>query len=404
VFAVGVGNALEFYDFLTYSFFAIQIGHTFFPAEQTSHGLLFSLATFGVGFVTRPLGGVVLGAYSDRAGRRPAMVLSFLIMGVAITGLALTPGYARIGPLAPVLLVVFRLAQGFALGGEVGPATAYLIEAAPPNRRGLYVAIQFMTQDAAVLAAGLVGFCLSSWLDPAGLDSWGWRVAFLLGVLVVPVGLVIRARLPETHVPEQGGAAGAVPARVIVLGLAMLAGMTIVVYSLDYLATYTEDALRMTPRQGLLAVVVIGLCTVTVDPITGLLCDRFGRRPVMLSAAAVLLATIVPAFRAMVGAKGPAAVYGCTAVLSALSSLVAVPTLITVTEALPRQSRGRTLGTLYAVAIAAFGGTTQFGVKWLSDATGSTLAPAWYMTGGVLVGAIAVFLSAETAPRCVSAE
>src|SRR5580692_11474126 len=165
VFAVGLGNALEFYDFLTYSFFAIQIGHSFFPVAQTAHGLLFSLATFGVGFITRPLGGIVIGTFGDRAGRKPAMVLSFTLMGVGITGLALTPSYAAIGVAAPILLLLFRLLQGFAMGGEVGPSTAFLIEAAPPHRRGLYVAVQYMTQDLAVLVAGLVGFSLSNWLS-----------------------------------------------------------------------------------------------------------------------------------------------------------------------------------------------------------------------------------------------
>jgi len=192
VASVGVGNALEFYDFLTFSFFAIQIGHCFFPAARTSHGLLFTLATFGAGFVTRPLGGFVIGRFADRSGRKPAMMLSFALMGAAITGLALTPSYTTIGAAAPALLLVFRLLQGFALGGEVGPSTAFLIEAAPPRRRGLYVGLQYGTQDIAVLAAGLVGYVLSSWLSAAALDAWGWRIAFLLGAAVVPVGLIIR--------------------------------------------------------------------------------------------------------------------------------------------------------------------------------------------------------------------
>jgi len=164
VVAVGVGNALEFYDFITFSFFAIQIGHCFFPESRTSHGLLYSLATFGVGFLTRPLGGVVIGMYGDRVGRKPAMLLSFALMGASILGLAFTPSYAQIGIAAPILLVIFRLVQGFALGGEVGPSTAFLIEAAPPNRRGLYVSLQYMTQDVAVVAAGVAG-CSHSLLN-----------------------------------------------------------------------------------------------------------------------------------------------------------------------------------------------------------------------------------------------
>jgi MHS family citrate/tricarballylate:H+ symporter-like MFS transporter len=236
VAAVGVGNALEFYDFLTYSFFSIQIGHSFFPAEHFSNSLLSSLATFGIGFVTRPLGGIIIGRYGDRVGRKPAMLLSFMLMGIAITGLALTPSYAQIGMAAPILLVLFRLLQGFALGGEVGPSTAYLIEAAPPGRRGLYVALQYATHDVAVLAAGLIGFALSSLLTPDALDDWGWRVAFLIGVVIVPIGLRIRRRLPETLVeadkrPEKA------PRRLIVLGLALLMSGTICAYIVDYMTT-----------------------------------------------------------------------------------------------------------------------------------------------------------------------
>ena len=262
VVAVGVGNALEFYDFLTFSFFAIQIGHSFFPESQTSHGLLYSLATFGVGFLTRPLGGVVIGMYGDRVGRKPAMVLSFALMGASILGLALTPSYAQIGIAAPVLLVIFRLVQGFALGGEVGPTTAYLVEAAPPNRRGLYVSLQLMTQDLAVLAAGLAGFVLTTWLSPAALDAWGWRIAFLVGATIVPIGLHMRRNLPDTlrdtDRPVTTARGRRVPVRLIVLALMLMMAAMIYVYGLDYITTYAQDSLRMTPAAAFGATMMLG--------------------------------------------------------------------------------------------------------------------------------------------------
>jgi MFS transporter, MHS family, citrate/tricarballylate:H+ symporter len=402
VFAVAIGNALEFYDFLTFSFFAVQIGRAFFPAASTSHGLLYSLATFGVGFVTRPLGGVVIGSFADRRGRKPAMMLSFSLMGVAIVGLALTPSYAQIGPAAPVMLVVFRLAQGFALGGEVGPSTAFLVEAAPPHRRGLYVALQYMTQDCAILAAGLAGFGLSSWLSPAALDAWGWRLAFLLGAAVVPVGLVIRRSLPETL--NQGdetpgaGASPRAPKRLIALGIVMLSSTTIVFYVTDYLATYAQDCLHMTASQGFVAVVVVGAFGVMGDPICGLLSDRIGRKPVMLGGAMLLVLLTVPAFLLMTRAPGIASLYASAAVLGFLATMAAAPALITITESMPKRVRAGTLGTVYAVALASFGGTTQFAVKWLTDATGSRLAPAWYMTCAIAIGAVAMALTEESAP------
>lgn len=162
--AVVTGNALEFYDFVTYSFFAVYIGRAFFPESLTRFSLLASLATFGVGFVMRPVGAYVIGRTGDRVGRKPAMLLSFSLMGFGIAGLALTPSYARIGVAAPMLVVLFRLMQGFALGGEVGPTTAFLIEAAPPERRGLYASLQYTTQDLAVLVAGLIGLGLANTL------------------------------------------------------------------------------------------------------------------------------------------------------------------------------------------------------------------------------------------------
>jgi MHS family citrate/tricarballylate:H+ symporter-like MFS transporter len=401
VVAVGVGNALEFYDFLTFSFFAIQIGHSFFPESQTSHGLLYSLATFGVGFLTRPLGGVVIGMYGDRVGRKPAMVLSFALMGVSILGLALTPSYAQIGIAAPILLVIFRLVQGFALGGEVGPTTAFLVEAAPPHRRGLYVSIQFMTQDLAVLAAGLAGFVLTTWLTPGALDAWGWRVAFLAGATIVPIGLHMRRNLPDTlqnadrPVTTQQRR---VPVRLIVLALMLMMAAMIYVYGLDYITTYAQDSLHMTAAAAFGATVMVGLCSVVADPVSGLLSDRIGRRPVMLGAAVALVLILVPAYLLMTEFKSAPVVFGAMGILAALQAFFATPALVAVTESLPKAVRSGALAIIYAVAVSVFGGTTQFAVKALIDLSGSTLAPAWYMTGAVLVGGIAMLLMRETAP------
>jgi len=198
VAAVVVGNALEFYDFLTYAFFAVYIGKAFFPANDPATSLLASLGTFAVGFVTRPIGGIVIGRMGDRYGRKPAIILSFSLMGIAITGLALTPPYAMVGVLAPAFVLLFRMLQGFALGGEVGPTTAFLLEAAPPERRGFYTAFQAWTQELAILVSGLVGLGLSSVLSDKQLQDFGWRLAFVLGAAIVPVGLIMRRNLPET--------------------------------------------------------------------------------------------------------------------------------------------------------------------------------------------------------------
>lgn len=251
-----IGNALEFYDFITYSFFAIQIGHAFFPSASQFNSLMLSLATFGAGFFTRPLGALVIGGYSDRVGRRPAMVLSFAIMGCAIVGLALIPSYATIGVAAPILAIIARLAQGFSLGGEVGPTTAYLMEAAAPDKRGGAVSWQPASQQIAATFGALVGMALSKLMTSAALDAYGWRIAFLMGALTLPFGLWMRSGLPETlhrreAVPavasgaESGLGVIRANARVMLLGLLILASGTIITYVTDYMTTYAQDTLHV---------------------------------------------------------------------------------------------------------------------------------------------------------------
>jgi len=210
VLAVVAGNALQFYDFVTYAFFAPQIGRAFFPSDTAGTSLLASLATFGVGFLTRPLGALVIGRIGDRAGRKPAMLLSFSLMSVGVIGLPCVPSYAALGITAPLLVIALRLVQGFALGGEVGPSTAFLLEAAPPLRRGLYVSLQATSADAAVCFAGLVGVALAGLLSEAALEAWGWRMAMLLGAVTIPFAFAARRSLMET-LPAQTTARGEPP-------------------------------------------------------------------------------------------------------------------------------------------------------------------------------------------------
>ncbi len=401
VVAVAVGNAIEFYDFVTYAFFATQIGRTFFPSDQAGASLLASLATFGAGFLTRPLGAWVIGRMGDRRGRKPAMLLSFGLIGVAVIGLPLVPSYASIGVAAPVLVVLFRLLQGFALGGEVGPSTAFLMEAAPLHRRGLYISMQAMGADAAVLVAGLVGVALAHLLAPAQLDAWGWRVALGLGAVIVPFGLAMRRRLVETFEPRRApsprvGAPG--HRRVGLLGLAMLAAATTSNYVLEYMTTYANATLGLPERVALGATALIGLCGLVCDPLSGWLSDRIGRKPVMLVPWLVLLLAILPAFWLLDRERSGTVLYAATIVLTVASTLSTGTVLVAVTESLPAHVRSGALAMVYALAISVFGGSTQFAVAWLTRLTGNALAPAWYMIGSVLVGLLAVSFLPESAP------
>lgn len=399
VAAVVAGNGLEFYDFIAYAFFALQISRTFFPARSPGTSLLMSLATFGAGFLMRPLGALVLGRLADRVGRRPAMLVSFSLMGVGMVGLALTPSYRSIGIAAPLLVIAWRLVQGFSVGGEVGPSLAYLVEAAPPEHRGLYSSLQPMTADAAAFCAGLTGVALSSVLTPAQLDEFGWRIAFLLGAAIVPVGLVLRRSLPETLAsaePPPAPASGY--RRLAVLGFCLLASGTVIGYVMDYLTTYAADTLGLSARLAFVATMVGAFSMMCCDPLGGWLSDRVGRRPVMIVSTALLALCTYPVFLAIVHFHSPAALYGGSVLLGIFTGLNQGPVVAALAESLPRRVRAGTLSLIYALAICAFGGSTQFVIKWLLHVTGNALAPGWYMLGAALLGLASMSLLKESAP------
>jgi MFS family permease len=399
VAAVAAGNALEFYDFIAYAFFAAQIGRCFFPSKDPLTSLLASLATFGAGFLMRPVGALIIGGIGDKAGRKPAMILAFGLMGLSIAGLALTPSYAAVGPAAPLAAIGWRLLQGFALGGDVGPSTAFLAEAAPAARRGFYVSLQFAGQHAAIFVAGAVGFVLARALSPADLEAWGWRAAFLLGAAVTPLAIAMRNNLVETHDGDAPAATTATRLSApVVLGLIMLAGATSVTYVLNYLTTFAAVTLHMTGGAGFAATATVGSCGMIGAPVGGWLSDRFGRRPLMLAPATTLMLCALPMFTLIVRFKSGALLLGGAALLSLCASSAFAVMLCALVEWLPAHMRSGGLGLIYALAISVFGGSTQFIVAWLTALTHSAMVPAWYMTGGIAAALGAVLLFPETAP------
>jgi len=409
VAAATIGNALEFYDFLTYAFFSIQIGHAFFPAQSAYGSLMLSLATFGAGFVTRPIGALVIGAYSDRAGRRAAMMLCFVMIGCSIVAMALIPTYAKIGLLAPILAVTARMVQGFSLGGEIGANTAYLTEDAPIHRRGLIVSWQGVSQQLALVGGGLVGTALTLLLPPAALDSYGWRIAFLLGAVAVPFGLWLRSNLPETlHLPEANPVAPVVAQsrlaqarthwRVIILGLVFLAAGTIGSYTFTYLVTYAQATLHMAARAGFLAETIGNVLSIPAMLLGGWLSDRHGRWPINMWSNLAFLVMIVPTFLWIVDTRSTFALIVGMSALSIAANFSAGSFYAGLAESLPKTIRGSGFGTIYSVSIAAFGGTTQLVVTWLIHVTGSAMAPAWYLVCATAIGQVAVMLMRESAP------
>lgn len=401
VAATVAGNALEFFDFVTYAFFAVYIGQAFFPASDPFNSLLASVAVFGVGFVFRPLGSIVIGAYADRAGRRPAMLLTIVLITLGTMGLALTPPYASIGIAAPVIVIVCRLVQGLALGGEVGPASVFLIEAAPAGKRGLYSSWQLASQGLAVLAAGVVGLVLSLALDKTALASWGWRVPFVLCLLLVPVALYLRRAMPETlrDGPPVKRARLRDHTKLIVLAVLIVLGGTVSTYLSNYMTTYAIATLHLPPAVAQAATVATGVSLFAGALLGGWLADRYGRRGVMLWPRLLLTLATWPLFLLLSHHATAANLYLATIVLTVLTAISGAASLVVIPELLPRSIRATGLSIAYAIGVSLFGGTTQFIVTWLLRVTGDPASPAWYVTATSLITLAAMWAMPESRDR-----
>ena len=393
--AVALGNGLEFYDFTVYAFFAVPIGHAFFPAANPWASLLLSVSTFGIGYFTRPLGALAIGAYADRRGSRPALVLSLALMGLATLTIAVLPAYGTLGLAAPVLMVAARLVQGFALGAETGPAITCLVGAAAGARRSRAVAWQVATNGAALLAAGLVGYGLSLALPRPALDAWGWRLAFALALATVPATLAVRARLPDGGPAAPGGAAPvrsllARPGRAAAAVLVIASG-TVSFSIAAFMTSYALTALKLAPSLAFLSAVALGAATLATAPLGGLLADLCGRRSTFLASRAALALAAVPAFAWLDAARDGPALLTVSAAIAALSTLGAPAGLCMVFESLPAGARSTGLAMAYALGISLFGGTTQAAVTALVALSGNLLWPGYYLAASSAIGAAAAF-------------
>jgi len=405
-----VGNALEFYDFLSYATFAVYIGRAFFPSKDIFVSLLLSLATFGVGFLMRPLAAVLIGTYADRAGRRRALMVTISLMAVGTLAIAVTPSYAAIGPAAPVILVIARIMQGMALGGEVGTSTTALLECAPLDRRGLITSWQGASQGLAIFAAGLSGFVLSTILSKEQLGDWGWRVPFALGLLIVPVGLYIRRQLPETlEAPRTRGTADVLRSiwrqhrRSVMLAVLVNMCTTVSLFVSLYMTTYALTTLGMQASQAMLGTLTSG-CAMAAGAIGGgRLSDRYGRKPVMITARILLMIAIYPALLLVVHEKTAWALVFATMLASLLTGLGFAAALAAMTELFPNEVRASGVSISNAVAVSVFGGTTQYVIAWLIGTSGNALAPAYYVILTSAISLWAMFQLPETFNRDIRA-
>lgn len=393
IFAVTLGNGMEFFDFTVFSFFAVLIGKLYFPVHDPLGQLLLAVGTFGAGFITRPLGGVVLGAYADRAGRKAAMTLTIFLMALSTGAIGLTPTYAQIGLAAPALIVLARLLQGFSAGGEVGASTTALIEYATPRTRGYYGSWQLASQGAAVVLGALLATVLSTTLSTDALESWGWRVPFLLGILIAPLGGFIRRRLEETHTPRATatphGSVSEVLGRhrtVTLLGILLTIGGTVANYIVVfYIPTYAIRVLGMPMKVAMLAGVLAGVITFASAPFFGRWSDHWGRKPLIFWSRLGLIVMIYPAFWLLHSLPTLGVLLAIVSVMSLLNAMSGVPSITIMPELFPKEVRATGMAIVYGVGVALFGGFAQFIVTWLIKVTGDPLSPSWYVIGcGVL--------------------
>ncbi|GGF05166.1 MFS transporter [Aliidongia dinghuensis] len=408
--ATTLGTALEFYDFTVYSYFAITIGKLFFPAETPVNQMLLSIGVFGVGFVVRPLGGVIIGAYADRAGRKKAMVLTILLMALGCALISFVPPFAVIGVAAPVIVLLARLVQGFAAGGEFGPGTTLLIECAGDRDRAFFASWNFAAQ-ALGLALGASAATLLSWALPKeALDTWGWRIPFAVGILAAPAGMLIRRRLEETldartaRASAKSGAVRAVLTTHIALTIlgtfAELGGSVSVYVTAFFLPSYATRELGLSAATGVSSGVVGAIALFVSAPLMGLAADRFTRKRVLVTCRVAMLVLVYPAFLWLTRQPTPFALYAVSAGLAVLVSGQIVPVLVMLPEIFPKAVRATGIALTYVVSASIFGGFSPFIATWLVAETGDKLAPALYVAAACLLSLVPIrWLTDHTGQR-----
>ena len=402
VAAAGVGNALEFYDFVTFTFFAIQIGRTFFPTHDPYVSLMASFATFGAGFLARPLGAWVLGRVADRRGRKPVLMLSMVLMGLGTALLVLTPGYARIGAAAPAIAVFARLIQGFALGGEVGAASSYMIEAADAQRRGYAISWQQAGQSISGLSGAAIGLLVSLTMNAQQLETFGWRIALGVGVVIVPYALILRRAISETHgvatAPVIEPPADSSFARTVTIGLILMGMGTTATYAFSYQASYAQSKLHLSPSVAL-GGQVAGYCVGIVASLYGgMLSDRIGRKPLIIATRIGYGMMIVPILAWQLAMPTPLVLIVSTALLAIVSTGGTGVIYAAIAESLPQRARATSFALIYSVPVMILGGTTQLLLEWLIHVTGNPLAVGWYLVGITIIATIASCFLTESAP------
>lgn len=406
IYAASIGNMLEWYDFGVYAYLATMIAAKFFPGTDPTTSLLAAFAAYGVGFLARPLGGIVIGRMGDVRGRKVALVLTIFMMAFGTIGIGLLPSYETIGIWAPILLVALRIIQGIAAGGEWGTSTAFIIEWAPPERRGFFGSFQQVSTAGGSLLGSAIAALITTVLTNEQMLAWGWRVPFILGVVLVVVGVYIRRNVDETPSFQATRKAPVNEPVVSGFGLGVLAfGFTIfwtVAYYalLAWMPTFTQRYAGLTPSQALWCNTVGLIAMVIAIPLWGALSDRVGRRPLLLASAIGIGVLAWPLFSLMANIGGIAVVMPIQILLGVLLALYSGPGPAAISEIFPTHLRSTWMSAGYTVAAAVFGGFAPFMATWLIDVTGSPVAPTYlYLMPAALISMIVVLRLQETSGR-----
>jgi len=402
VIRVTSGNFLEMFDFFLFGFYASYIAHAFFPAGSEFVSLLATFMTFGAGFLMRPLGAIVLGAYIDRVGRRLGLIVTLLIMAMGTILIAFVPSYATIGLLAPMLVLIGRLLQGFSAGVELGGVSVYLSEMATPGHKGFYVAWQSGSQQVAIIVAAIIGFVLNKSLSPAEIGDWGWRIPFFVGCLIVPFIFVIRRSLEETeafkarkHRPSTREIFRSIVDNweIVLAGMLLVVMTTVSFYLITvYTPTYGKTVLKLAEIDSLIVTFCVGLSNFFWLPVMGAVSDRVGRRPLLVVFTVLTIATAYPALMWLVAAPSFAKMLAVELWLSFLYGSYNGAMVVALTEIVPASVRTAGFSLAYSLATALFGGFTAAISTALIQYTGDKASPGLWMAFAACCGLVATFM------------
>jgi len=412
VFRVTSGNFLEMFDFFLFGFYATYIAKTFFPAENEFASLMLTFGTFGAGFIMRPVGAIVLGAYIDKVGRRLGLITTLVIMGMGTVLIAFVPGYATIGLFAPLLVLIGRLLQGFSAGVELGGVSVYLSEMAPPGQKGYYVSWQSASQQVAIIVAAIIGYVLSLTMAHDVIAAWGWRIPFFIGCMIIPFIFMIRRSLQETdvflarkHRPSAGEIFRSIVRNwgIVLAGMMLVVMTTVSFYLITvYTPTFGRSVLKLSVTDSLVVTFFVGVSNLFWLPVMGALSDRVGRKPLLLGFTILTILTAYPVMAWLVNVPTFEKMLVAELWLSFLYGSYNGAMVVALTEVMPIDVRTSGFSLAYSLATALFGGFTPAVSTYLIKVTGNNGAPGLWMSFAAvcgLIGTLVLYRSSAVAKR-----